>query len=295
MAEFRALRATVMRLWRQHIGVFKDSDLDDIIRFDEAIDQLLTSAINKHVEVASEYRDRFTRMLGHDLRTPLTVITFSVASLLKSRDLAPQCIKSVSRIMANTERLQNMATALLEFTRMRFGAGIPIAPSAVELGAVCRQALEEAEACHPGLRITFEQGGELLGFWDRDRIVQIVSNLIANAIKHGDADTSIHVTARPAAESIELSVHNDGPPVPDSVARLIFEPFICDGKRDIRKFQGGIGLGLCIVKEIVEAHGGKVTMKSSREAGTTFTVCLPHRVPGSSLVAREVSDGASAH
>lgn len=280
MAEYRALRATVMRLWQQQNRDLDLRDCDDIIRFNEAVDQLVAEAVNDHLRTIATYRDRSTAMLAHDLRTPLASISLSGAHLLKSGTLSKKHTKNVTRILASADRMHRMVGALLDFAGARFGPGICILPTPSHLGVVCEETLADIRAFYPHRRVIFDQAGDLRGTWDRDRLIEVVTNLVVNAIAHGNARGPVNVAAHAEGDIVELDVHNDGPPIPAKIIGVIFEPFIYNPGRDLHKFAGGLGLGLYIVKEVVRAHGGEVVAASSPESGTLFTVRLPRHAKG---------------
>lgn len=294
MAEYRALRATVIRLWGQGEGA-NHPDHAGMIRFNEAIDQLLTEAVNDHIRMTSDHRDRFTAMLGHDLRTPLVAISLSAERLLRSNALSDKHVKIVGRIVASAQRMQRMVGALLNFTRARFGRGIPIEPVPAHLDVVCQETLDEIHLLQPDIALTFDHTGDLSGTWDRDRLAEVVSNLVTNAIAHGDHRRPIEVVAQSEGDTVALKVHNDGPPIPAAVIDDIFEPFVSHRSRDIRKYQGGLGLGLYIVSEIVHAHGGQVTAASSADMGTQFVVRLPRHANKNSTGTDPAGEARSVH
>jgi signal transduction histidine kinase len=294
MSEYRALRATIFRLWEQHQGS-PSQDSVDIIRLNEAIDQVLAEAVNKHIKITSEYRDRFTSMLGHDLRTPIAAITLSVELLMRSGRLGQKYVKVLARILTSTQRLQRLTSAFLDLSRARFGPGIRVSPTPVNLGDVCLEALMEVEAFRPNTSLTFGQSGDLHGTWDRIRLVQAIFNLVTNAMKHGGSQSPISVHALSTGASVEVSVHNDGSPITDRVIRRIFNQFVCDAGTDLRKFNGGVGLGLYLVNAIVRGHGGEVSVVSALGEGTTFTVRLPRHASGSKVSNEQAAPAATAH
>jgi signal transduction histidine kinase len=168
-----------------------------------------------------------------------------------------------------------MVGDLLDLTRAKLGGSIPIAPGPMEIQGMCEEVLTEVRAGHPDAIIRLQASGDLRGTWDRDRLSQVVSNLVGNAVQHGHA-TPVMVTVQEQADSVTLAVHNGGPPIPPDVIPVLFEPLTrgaADGS------SGSIGLGLFIARAIVAAHGGRIDVRSSADAGTTFSIELPKALP----------------
>jgi sigma-B regulation protein RsbU (phosphoserine phosphatase) len=232
----------------------------------------------KHVEEEllreATFRDRFIGILGHDLRTPLASVVFTAATLLRQA-LAPGETRAVQRIATAADRMVRMISDLLDFARSRGPEGIPVVPRAVDLGAVARQVVDEIAVSHPARRVALEVRGDPRGTWDGDRLAQVVSNLVTNALDYSPAESPVGVVLdATAAATVTLDVHNAGGPIaPDAIATL-FDPFRRSADADERATRG-LGLGLYIVREIVRAHGGAIHMTSDARDGTTFRVELP--------------------
>jgi PAS domain S-box-containing protein len=222
----------------------------------------------------ARFRERFIGILGHDLRNPLNAIKLSVRALRRHGGLSPRQLQLTHGIEASVTRMGNMISDILDLTRARLSGGIPLRLASTSLPAVCRQVVEELSMAHPGRRITFEEQGEGQGFWDPERLAQVVSNLVGNALEHGAREETISVRCVGEPERQVLEVSNQGAPIPRHLLATLFDPFRqVDPAQGGRK--GGLGLGLFIVREIVEAHGGQVSVRSTQEEGTTFTVVLP--------------------
>jgi signal transduction histidine kinase len=140
---------------------------------------------------------------------------------------------------------------------------------------MCREVLSEFQAIHPKRRLEFQSEGDLRGRWDPARLSQVLSNLVGNALQHGERDKPIDVVARVDAEEVVIDVHSEGSPIPPELLANIFEPMVSHGRRGAESTS--VGLGLFIAREIVLAHGGTVTVTSTASDGTTFSVRLPHR------------------
>src|SRR3954447_2135164 len=224
VSEFRALRASVTRLWRAAAGAPNGTDFEDLTRFNEAIDQALAESVSRYARDLEHSKEMFLAILGHDLRTPLGAILMSATGLLMSRDLGQPQQAAASRILTSGTRIKGMVNDLLDFTRTRLGAGIPLACAEVDLGEVGRQVVEEVVAYHPDRDLRFEASGPVRGSWDGARVGQALSNLVGNAVQHGSAGSPVSVALRGAADEVTVSVHNRGPVIPPAHMHLIFSP-----------------------------------------------------------------------
>jgi signal transduction histidine kinase len=269
LAEFRALRATVLRLYSE-TGA---SDLVDVRRFNEAIDEALTESMDRFAVQTDLFRDQFIGVLSHDLRTPLGAITAAAALLAVPEDNPQRRSRVVGRILNSAQRMERMIGDLLDLTRTRLGGSIPLKRRPTDLQQVCEEAMTEIRAGRPDAVLRWQASGDLRGEWDTDRLTQVVSNLVGNAIQHGAGP--ITLTGREDRDAVTLGIHNDGPPIPADVLPLLFEP-LARGNQE--STASGIGLGLFIARAIVSAHGGDIQASSSSDAGTTFTVTLPKNV-----------------
>lgn len=273
VSEFRALRASVLRLWEKAHG----EEQDEVTRFNEAIDEILSSSTSRYAETVQNTQEQFLGILGHDLRNPLGAVTMGAELLMESADAGT--VELATLIFNSGQRMSRMVNDLLDLTRTRLGAGIPVKRKPLDLAPVCRLVISELRAVHPDRDIRFVSSGDLRGEWDSDRLAQVVSNLVANALQYGSSDGSVSVVAEERGDEIALCVHNDGPPIPENAARTIFMPMARHqpGGQAGDKNSTGLGLGLFIANEIVMAHDGTISMSSSRENGTTFTVTAPRR------------------
>ena len=231
---------------------------------------------------AEEFREQFLGILGHDLRNPLNAVSMTVQQLGRLGAFAayPQ---HEARLIQATGRMQRMIRQLLDFARARLGGQIPLARAPLDLCALVRGAVEELQASHPGRILRFEGCAQAQGHWDRDRLEQVVGNLLANALKYGPAQGEVGVTVEADGESdgdageVRLRVHNGGEPVPAELLPHLFEPFRRAGGEDAAEgaYAAGLGLGLYISDQVVRAHGGRIEVRSTRDEGTTVTVHLP--------------------
>jgi signal transduction histidine kinase len=168
------------------------------------------------------------------------------------------------------ERMEQMIATLLDFTRLRFRGAPALDRKPVDLERLARMVVEELRAAHPTREIELTAGDDLRGQWDLSRIGQVISNLVGNALTHGAPDSPVSVTLTSDKTEVVIAVTNRGVTLPDDALGKLFEPFWQAAGKGSR----GLGLGLFIVKQIVEAHGGHIQVRS--ESGqTTFTVRLP--------------------
>jgi len=229
-------------------------------------------AAREQAERSLRFNEMFAGMLGHDLRNPLSTITMG-ASHISRHGEGDKSRATAQRIAASAERMGRMVDQLLDLTKLRVGNGIGIARERLDLAELARRIADEIRTVHPRVAIEVETYGETAGAWDGDRLSQIASNLIENAVVHGAPERPITVAidGRDASEVV-LSVHNDGA-IPDPVRAVLFEPF--RSGRERRAQSRGLGLGLYITQQIVAAHGGRIDVASASAEGTTFRVTLP--------------------
>ena len=268
IAEFRALRASVIRAWLKH-GSTDDLDMQDMIRFNEAIDQAIAESIARFSADVARTKDRFLAILSHDLRTPLNAVLTSSEFMIERGELVEPYVTLVSGIASSTRRMTRLVTDLLDFTRTRFGDSMPIVIESADVRLIVHGVVAEIGAAHPESVIQIETSGLLRGRCDPHRIAQALTNLLSNAIQHGSPQAPIKVSALGTHAHCLLSVHSFGTAIPADQLTALFEPV--DAGPDRRH----LGLGLYIVEKIVAAHGGSVVVRSDREAGTVVEMNFP--------------------
>jgi hypothetical protein len=276
-AEYRALRASVLRLWLRQ-GLNSDSAFYEMTRFNESIDQALAESIVNYSNEVAKSRDTFLAILGHDLRTPLSAITNSSLYLGSPGLLPPGApLDAVRRIGRSADRMNSMIKDLLEYTKMRLGRAIPISPQPTSMEQICTLAFDEIRAAHPEHVFGIQTSGELEGVFDGERIHQVLTNLLSNAVQHGTRGEPITLSAHGEPGRITVKVKNFGQPIPADQLLVIFNPLvqIPAVSKDAATFPTSLGLGLYIVHEIVAMHGGTVVAESSEEDGTVFSASLP--------------------
>jgi signal transduction histidine kinase len=278
ISEFRALRASVIKLWRAEWTKTETTDiLPDLLRFNEAIDQVMTESLSRFTNKFNHSGSLFVETLVRDFRDPLAAVHTSAQALLTGGKLDHEQVNRVSQIENSTSQLSRIVSDLIDAVRIRLNKGMPIAPAPMDLGTAVQETAKEVQAAHSDRKILIQTSGSLKGEWDRARVGQLLSTLIGNAVLHGLKTSSINVAAKGAGEEVILSVHNDGALPPDVVA-TVFDPLPRgDDENQIQSEKAKLDLGLFITQEIVTAHGGRITVTSSEEEGTTFTAHLPRK------------------
>jgi len=212
VAEYRALRATVLRLWTAASSSVQVEDLDDITRFNEAVDQAIAESLQVFVAEVDRARDLFLGMLGHDLRGPLSTIASSAAVEMRLR---PNDSARAAIILRSVAQMKALLDDLVEYTRHRLGSGLAIAPAALQLDHFARNTLDEIEAISRGSVIELGVAGNLQGEWDARRLHQALSNLVFNALKYGLPGAPIRISLDGTRENeVVLAVQNSGRPIP---------------------------------------------------------------------------------
>ncbi|MBK8171279.1 MAG: sensor histidine kinase [Sandaracinaceae bacterium] len=273
LAEYRALRASVLRLWEESTG----NKQNDVTRFNEAIDESLTESTTRYSEILDRTREQFLAMLGHDLRTPLGAIVMGASLLTRTESLDDRQARVAARILNSAHRMDRMVSDLLDFTRTRLGTGIPITTKAMDAAPVCEQVVAELGAIHPDSTLRLELRGDLRGEWDSDRLNQVISNLVANALQYGGEDGPVIFSAEGHPDEVVLRVRNTGATIPAATLKKMFEPMVRHSSQSTDRNATGLGLGLYIAREVVTAHRGSIDVTSTAKDGTTFTVRLPRR------------------
>jgi signal transduction histidine kinase len=278
MSEYRALRASVLRLWGESGPAHDDHDVDDLTRFNESIDQSQAKAVASYTRRVDQSRDLFLAILSHDLRNPLNSIAMSAAMIPHLDRPDPEAIGCAEQIATNAQVMARMISDLLDYTRTRLGAGMPVVPVPADAAVLCRALHDEYRTANPAREFRLTSAGDTRGAWDVDRLRQAVSNLMGNAVQHGAADAPVVLSVDgTAADAVAIDVHNGGPPIPPGELSKIFDPLVRGSSAEHPKQNrpGSIGLGLYIAREIARSHGGEVGVTSTAEAGTSFTIRLP--------------------
>ena len=232
--------------------------------------------IEREIAAAIEFQQRLVGIVGHDIRSPLSALLATAKMLLTMGELTERQSKAIERIARSGGRIESIVQVLLDFASARIGGGIKIRRGQMDLHTLPSRAAEELQQSWPGRSIRCSREGDGQGEWDADRLMQVVVNLLDNALKYSPEGTMVDVSTRGEPDAVVLEVHNIGEPIPASLLPSLFEPF----RRGIQSEQTvkmSLGLGLYIVQEIVRAHGGTADVRSTPEEGTIFRVRLPRR------------------
>jgi PAS domain S-box-containing protein len=256
---------------RPHEFGLQEIDLAKAIA-DHVATAISRAAVAAELQATVRFNEMFTGILAHDLRNPLGAI-ITTARLVLSRDEAGRNAKPLTRIVNSGERMTRMIDQLLDFTRIRLQGDIPVAPEPSDLRAIVRQVMDELDDTTPGCTLRLDASGDTQGGWDGDRLSQVFSNLVANAIQHGDQrqGVGVEIDGR-SRDAVVVNIHNGGT-IPAEMLANLFEP-LAGGERSLTS-SSGLGLGLYITRELVKAHGGRIEVRSDDASGTTFTVVLP--------------------
>nr|WP_309983822.1 sensor histidine kinase [Herbaspirillum seropedicae] len=280
-SEYRALRSSVLRLWAKEWKEGYETNVDDITRFNEAIDQALAESLARYTKLLDQSRNLFLAILGHDLRNPLGATIHGAQIMLLAEDIDDRHRKIAARIYNSGQRMSKLVADLLDYTRTHLGSGLPLEISSANVGDIAQRVIDEISTSHPDKVITLKTSGELNGEWDKERIAQAISNLLGNAVQHGATGEAIKVEISASRGEVHVAINNRGPLIPEEKLHTIFDPLVRlvanrgEGGGEGSGQGGSMGLGLYIVREVASAHGGSVTASSSTAEGTTFTIRLP--------------------
>ena len=271
VSEYRALRSSVLRLWRD-LHRPDDHVIVDLMRFNEAIDQALAESVLRYEQQVEHWRHIFLGVVGHDLRTPLNAIALT-AELMRAQ--APEKLRAHAVIVAKgTRRISSMLDSLLDYSNSQIGAPMGVQMEAASLCQACEDEVEIIRAAFPKAQIVLDCVGRAEGHFDTSRVREALSNLVANAIQHGDGAT-VHVKAQALADQLEIVVSNRGEIAPEKLAG-IFEP-LKRGEGYKTGQRTNLGLGLFICKQIAESHAGDIAVQSE-DGEVRFTMAFPARL-----------------
>jgi signal transduction histidine kinase len=274
VSEYRALRATVLRLWSAASQDVQVEDLEDVIRFNEAVDQAVAESLAAFMVEVGKTRDLFLGVLGHDLRGPLSTIS-NCAAVLRTD---PAKAGTVGIMVRSVAQMKALLDNLVEYTSDRFDATLPISPAPLHMDAFVRDTLDEIRVIHPTRVLELHTQGNMRGEWDARRLHQAVSNLVFNALKYGSSDRPIQIGLDGSApDALVLTVRNEGQAIPAHLLNHVFEPLVrADEERGSTDPSAGanLGLGLYVVRQTATAHGGTVSVTSGNPS-TCFELRLP--------------------
>ncbi|KAF0813915.1 Bacteriophytochrome [Andreprevotia sp. IGB-42] len=277
VSEYRALRTSVLGQWVKQTNFGSPIHVEDMTRFHEAIDQALTESVASYSRAVEASRNVFLGILGHDLRTPLGASLLGADMLRRSEGMGERATKVAMQIYTSVTRASQIVGDLLDLTRCQLGPGIPIKTMEVDLSPICERIVEEVRAFHPKANVLFKVEGAVRGQFDGARMEQVFSNIVGNAVQHGDIQAPIKVALAVEEGHAVFSVHNNGDPIPEDVMPFIFNPMERFSQRAVIDHESpeGLGLGLFIASEIVASHQGTIDVTSNLEQGTAFLVKVP--------------------
>jgi signal transduction histidine kinase len=279
-AEYRALRASVIRLWMRGRPERIDSGfVEDMIRFNEAVDQAVAESTSRYAAELALSRDTFMAILAHDLRSPLSAIRM-IGHLMEKTGTTDAARKQAGQIQRSAKEMGDMIRDLLEYTRTQLGKGIPVHPTPCSIRVICQEAIAEVQTGQPGRHFEMEISEGLAAEVDSGRLRQALSNLLNNAVQHGDPSSPISLTAREAeGGDVVIEVKNQGEPIPADSLQVIFDPLVQLSGESVggRPRSTSLGLGLFIAREVVLGHHGTLAVTSDPENGTVFTMRLPKK------------------
>lgn len=258
------------------IAVFKAKDRRGYERDLKAREAAATRAAVSAVQdltnekATSELREQFIAVLGHDLRNPLASIV-GAARLLRREVQSEKALKILVMMEDSVDRMAGLIDNVMDFARGRLGGGIGLERSMTPLEPALRHVVDELEAAHPSRTIHCHIDLPSPVNVDEGRLAQLVSNLLGNALTHGDARQAIHLHASTKEGKLRIAVANAGDPIPHAAMERLFQPFF---RGEVRASQQGLGLGLHIASEIAKAHGGSLDVRSDAEE-TRFTFTAP--------------------
>jgi signal transduction histidine kinase len=275
IGEYRALRASVLRQYLD-LPPGRTSQLEDVGRFNEAIDQAIAESVDYYSAEVDRWRNIFLGVLGHDLRGPLNSIQLT-ADFISQKNTVPELAAHIERVVRSGRRMGELLDDLLDFNRVSIGGELLLHPRPLDLVADLREEVELQRSAHRSATIEFDAPAPCPGVWDASRIRQALGNLISNAVRYGN-DEPVRVSVRREGEKVRVAVENGGPTVPRSELDAIFDPLVRGSAGTSNTEPGHLGLGLFIVRQTVEAHGGTVEAHSA-DARTRFSMLLPSAGP----------------
>jgi signal transduction histidine kinase len=272
VSEYRALRASVLSLWLQ--SPERDASMEQIVRFNEAVDQIVAESVSRFSSKLDSDADVFTASIGHDLRNPLNAIAVSAQVLHISANLSDDERKAVDQILQSATRMSNMLRELQDFSRVRLSAVLPVQRQPLDVARLCADVVQEITAARPDIHTTLTQTGDTVASINGERVAQLVSNLVANAAEYGVRDRNVIVRVSGHDRFVAIDVHNRGPAIPPEAIDHIFDP-LYRGERTSAAPRAHLGLGLYIARMVALSHGGDIDVTSTDREGTTFRVRFP--------------------
>ncbi|MDB5874208.1 MAG: putative two-component sensor histidine kinase [Ramlibacter sp.] len=277
VAEYRALRASVLRLWQEQSAPCSPEVIDDLMRFNESVDQSLAASIEKYSQHAQNTRDTFLAILGHDLRTPLQNVSLAAEYLAKPGVQQAGLDRTSTRLRLSAARMTAMIHDLIEYSRAQLGDKMRLVHRRHNFKELAQAALLDANAAYPECPFELEASGDLSVSVDGARVHQMLTNLLTNAAQSRDKAYSVTLTVAGEPDQLVVRVKNRGPVIAAEFFEAIFNPLVqlTNLADDSSRPATSLGLGLHIARTIAVAHCGDISVTSTQKNGTVFTVRLP--------------------
>jgi signal transduction histidine kinase len=278
VAEFRAIRASVNKIWTESCPATGRAQVDEMVRFNEAIDQLVAASVQAFSERIDRGRRIFLGIIGHDMRQPLQTLNLLVEMLGHSEGgQASSQIEPVRNQMRGaTSQLTALLSDLLDFNTAQVGSAMQIRRELANLQSIAEQLVFGYRIAHPAMDFKIRVSGDLHGDWDITRMRQLLTNLVSNAVAHGSGE-SVFLTLQGDEDRVVIEVRNWGSPIPAEALPNLFNPMVRLSREEVHRAQGSVGLGLYICREIARAHDGSIQVESSEAGGTAFIVDVARR------------------
>jgi signal transduction histidine kinase len=269
--EYQVLRTTILQ---QLLDVESTREVTaSLIRLNAGIDHAVDQAVHRYTAGREQVRERFVSVLGHDLRNPLEAITLASSSIASLPCTQDQHVRMAEMIQRSSARMARMISDIIDLAHAHLGEGIPSIPRRCNMGEICEEAAHELRLAHPDRTIELSTSGDLEGYWDRDRAIQAISNLIGNAVQHGSDPIVVEAVEAGDRTAVITRVKNRGSAIPAERLAQLFDPFQHGPERPMGA-HAGLGLGLFIVQQIALSHGGVCEVESTAQE-TKFAITWP--------------------
>jgi signal transduction histidine kinase len=268
--EYRILRQVILQVLGEEVKL-SAVELEIITDF---IEQAVTDAAVEFVAVEQESSERFTAVLSHDLRGPITAARMNAEMIVRGKGVPEALAKRAVHIVATIDRMDLMIRNLLDAGRIKSKKDAAQQFADCVPAKIAQEVIEEMTTIH-GERFELICDERIKASWNGDLYRRALENLVGNAVKYGDPKTPIQVSLRQEKDMVETLVHNQGNPIPAKELPGLFEKYSRSRSAE-QSMSEGWGLGLTLVKDVVEAHRGTIEVESSIEAGTSFVMLLPN-------------------
>lgn len=265
--EYHILRQVIFQILERDQSL--DSNDREIIT--AYIEQAVNDAATEFSDTLKAIQDKLTHTLAHDLRNPITIAKASAELILRKPDDERNCIDKASRIVTSMSRIDKMIRDLLDTAKLKAGEKTNLDFNFCDLDWILREVVLELNLDLPE-KVILKSKGSVKGYWNEDALRRIAENLISNAIKYGDTKAPVIVSLQEKEDLVSINVHNDGFPISEQDMEKLFQPF---QRAKSTEEKIGWGIGLTVVKTLVDALHGEITLESAKDIGTTFSVTLP--------------------